>query len=122
VIVVRSPSRTACLAPSIRTSSNNTQDLTEYITKERESAVSRGGFKDIWKCTNRMDQKLINVRTTIMSFVVLRSGLSFDAHLLPKDQYLCILSVILLSVSRIARRERFLRTRFESKKYSAPPG
>ncbi|KAG2143611.1 kinase-like domain-containing protein [Suillus clintonianus] len=37
------------------------QNLTEYITKDGDWPVTRGGFGEIWKCTYSIDRRLIKV-------------------------------------------------------------
>jgi hypothetical protein len=37
------------------------QDLSQYITKDGDYPVARGGFGEIWKCTYHIDQRSIKV-------------------------------------------------------------
>jgi hypothetical protein len=39
------------------------QNLTEFITKDEDFTVIRGGFGNIWKCTYRMGRERMNVRS-----------------------------------------------------------
>jgi hypothetical protein len=38
------------------------QDLSEYITKDGDYAITRGGFGEIWKCTFHIDRTSVKVR------------------------------------------------------------